>query len=261
MLTQRQRVILACVIAAVGLVLAGRAYLRAMSKPKPTPAEHVSPVHATGRLDSSAIDTYPTKETVARHVEAVVGRARTRLAALASDGSIPASRHQDLLDAFSGWLRLTLDGDPDSDRTWKITRGMPVPKVELTDEMRAGWSASAERTRLAPLGLEGLEVRVIYHAGKRVAPESMEEGFDTLRSQKYDQHMNPMFPVPRDPASAKADVVEVRLPMSIKATNKDERGTVLMGYQFCWNADRKQWIPYSTVVYHVADGRTYSGHF
>lgn len=261
MLSQRQRLVLASLLACTALAVAGRAYMRATSGTSSRVIEREIPPQALARLDVSLLDTKPTAETVSTDVQRAAEHVKRTVSTLPPEHRIPDSRHADLVDAFSAWLRMTLDGDADADRSWKLARGMAPPSVEVTDDVRAMWRASTEKTRLAPFGMESMEVRVIYRDGKRVAPEQLQEGFDTLRSQKVDADMKPLFPIPTDPERSRADIVEIRLPMSVKSVEKDEHGTVLMGYQFSWNNERKQWIPYCTVLYHVADGRLYTGHF
>lgn len=226
------RLVAAGLIAAAGVILAVWRlwpYLepsgpRAVS-PGPTPRQaELGP----GMLDKSTRDNGPGAVMLAAD--------RAREAARGS--GIPPSRLDDLIAAFTEQLAATIDGDPERDHAARLSRGL----ARGTDD-RESRQKMADWMRGRAIGLDRLEVRVLMRNGEPLTPSGVEEGFDVLTTVNHD------YPIPVDPAGARADIVEVRLPMDLPTINGKGRGAALVGYQFVWNRASSRWIPLANAIY------------
>jgi hypothetical protein len=226
-------------VATVALLLAGRTLWRARGaeRGRVVPAERSAAVET--QLSAIRIDSFPTAETASD----LSAQAAAVVARLGAGAGLGGERIGDLAAAFRERLAATISPDRSRDFEARIRRGAKLVVSEPTPAQMNAWEAERAGGLLAPLGLDQMEVRVLYRQGKAVAAPA--EGFRTMRfTTKGPARMD----IPEDPVQARLDVVEVRLPMRLRDV-QGEVHDVLVGYQFGWNAGRRQWIPFANVVY------------
>ena len=231
------RFALALVIACGGLVAAGfslwrtlgSARVRAAVPPPPTRPEVLA------ALDPTVLDTRPTPETIHAALERAGAKA---LAALPPD--LTLARPDDLALAFREQLAAAVDGDYARHRVALAARGINLPDVP---EAAADWNAIAAKTRLSPMGINALVVRLIYQAGRRVAPPEALRGFQSGELRRVLRG----DPLPESPEAGGLTIVEVQLPMELPPETTGPRVIALTGFRFAWHAGRRQWLLWSVV--------------
>jgi len=228
------------------------------------------PVHATGSpkltaaaeaLRPSLLDTDPRRQPLADVIVRASDEARAAASRQDAVRAIGAARLEDLLAAFEDRLRQTIDADYERDVASAVARGMPAPPSDPPEAALSIYEQRWDWTRNARLGLGHIEVRIIFENGERIAPTAAEEGYQeliTTKKRTSDPDGPNLFPIPADARAAALDIVEVRLPVGLRALSDESRGAVLVGYQFAWNDARRQWTPFVNVVYH-AQGETHAG--
>ncbi len=249
----RLRLILAIVVMVAGLGLAFRALRPVLwpATPSPLPPQLTG---ASERLGPGLLDTDPAKEPAGDVVSRAAGVARLALGHPSFSGVVGPRRLDDLVLAFEERLIATLDGEYERDMAARLARGMPPPPSPPSQDTIDNYRKTADWTRHTAIGIDRIEVRVIFDKGKPAAPTPTEEGFDALT---YTKKGATAFPIPEDPSKAGLDVVEVRIPMALRPISGRSRGAVLVGYQFAWSENRQQWIPFVNVVY-CAQGESYA---
>lgn len=256
---QHARLYAAIMIMCLGAVLAGWK-LWPILFPRQTLAETVqrpdSP--AEQALGPTILDTpTDTAEAVERAVEA----ARTSLRDLLQEREpaiVGGARRDDLIEAFVERLEATINAEYERDIAALLARGRaPVPNPP-SKQFLDKWAAAKDWTRGVRIGVAGLDVRVILQAGQQIAPSGADEGYETTTLVQRTSSGEHVFGLPEDLHGARLDIVEVRLPMAIRPVHGEDRGAVLVGYQFAWNGGRRQWVPAANVLY-KGSGATYAG--
>ena len=242
------RVMMTAALACVGVLWVWWSYTR-----------HATPAHSPGpsytepsetvktMLGSIEFDAEPTEATVASLLDRAVQQAEDRVRELSRSGDGPVRRVDDLVRVFGQSLRNTIVPNFDVRCEMMRERGDEWVGEKLTGELKS-WTTQAELTRDARFGTEGLEVRVLYQAGVRVAPEAADEGFSTVMSRPKPGRM----PIAMEPDDGALDIVEVRLPMEkgqVAVAGRKGKRPVLVGYQFAWSKERGQWIPWLICQY------------
>jgi len=244
-MADRNKFILAVILAAVGVFLAVWTYRRnTVVAPSSQPAARVLTATEQRNQLSIRTDTFPTSETL----EAVCQQATDRMKQGLKAIHLPLEKPDDLTAAFSEHLRATLEGDYERRSAELRSRGL---KHDFSSpNVQRPWVAAAAMTHLAPLGLSELVVEMVYINGKRVKADEIKSGWSRSEQTQADQFM----PIKRDIEGQKLTIIEIRLPMQLsKAPSTVEKGTAVVGYRFAWNREAKQWVPWSTVVLYVED--------
>jgi len=256
--TSKPKLILAGVLAALGLFLGGRAWLGSSSntaRPAEVPLpESPALTQAKQRVAEIVLDTRPTSETVKQVLEqASLSASKAASGLRLGSGSI--TNASDLAEAFRERLSAVIDPDFARDSSFRTKRGSKPDSKLRTEEDRQGWEASAAYSRFSSLGLNQLEARVIYAKGKRIPPTHEAESYLTLTSTLTG---DARFDISDDPEKEKLDVVEIRLPMEVNKAPPSGGGKTqaFVGFQFGWNAKRNQWVPISATIYY-ADNKAY----
>jgi len=221
-------------------------------------AEQLPDSPAEQALGAGLLDTRTASpELAAEAVEVARARLRALLEADAPEfGS--GARRDDLVVAFVERLEATINADYERDIAALLARGRaPVPSPPSKQFMDK-WTVAKGWTRGASVGVSKLEVRVILRAGRPIAPSAADEGYETTTLVQRDASGAHVFGLPDDPSRAGLDVVEVRLPMAIRPVRGEDRGAVLVGYQFAWKGRRGQWVPLAKVLY-KGSGASYAG--
>lgn len=237
----RNKIILAAVIAAAGLSLAGRALFRSI-RPRPGPGAgaHVVPAQVEEHLLAVVFDSRPTEDTL----EAMLSAAGDRVSEISrSRRLVPGDRIDDLAKAFSERLRGTLGGDFEGDLAALQQRGDATPPADAQNR-RPAWELQAAETRLAPFSTAQIDVAVVSDNGHAADDPAM-AGFSTLTWNAVPGR----FPMHADLPKAGPDAAEVRVPMEKKGVVDRAPHPVIIGYQFVWSPDRKQWIPWGIRLY------------
>lgn len=235
------RVLLAGLIAALGIAAAWRAFDRSSDGQ----FQQSMPVPVSGTVQQ-VLSMARTEITPAPgRVDEAVGCASRRVPLARQDAlNLDADALADLAAAFHERLAATVGGDYARSRADLLKRGDSTSEaVALARE--AAWRRQAAGTALARFGCEQVEVRALVVRGEPVAPDPVEEGFSTLALTPEAGR----FPLPSDAETGKLDVVEVRLPMQKTLADASAAAVVLVGYQFAWHEERSQWIPWRIVIY------------
>lgn len=192
------------------------------------------------------LDTTPISDSV----DSEIARARERVYSLAVSQNLSSttdadpSAAQDIADAFSERLSAVIDPDYTRNRNARLKRGQPPVTPETEPP---GWRADYAPFELASFDQESLEVRRVIAAGQWAAPHPFrDEGYKTTSSHPSGTSA---FPIPNDVVASRTDVWEIRMAMRGLGPNLEDDDITLIGYQFVWSKDRKQWIPYKNVVY------------
>lgn len=250
--TQKLSLALAVALVLIGGGLAVRSLMPLMRSHEPR-ATSAPLSEAASRLGPELLDAGGDAEASDLAVSRAQSRVREILRAESFGRVVAASRREDLVDAFAERLIATLDGEYARDMAARVARGM-TPPGEPTDTALENYTKTADWTRGSRIGIGALEIRVIDDAGRAVAAAPVAEGYDAL---SYTKKGPLAFPISSDPVGSRLDVVEVRLPMGLRPIEGDSRGAVLVGYQFAWSGQRRQWIPLTNVVYR-AQGERYA---
>lgn len=231
------RFALALVIACGGLVAAGFSLWRALGSTRARAAvpPHLTRPEVLAALAATVLDTHPTPETIHADLE----RARAKAMAALPAGLALASP-DDLTLAFREQLEAAIDGDYARHRVALAARGINLPDVP---EAVADWNAIAAKTRLSPMGINALVVRLIYQAGRRVAPPETSQGYQSGELRR----VLPGDPLPESPEAGGLTIVEVQLPMELPPETTGPRVIALTGFRFAWHAGRRQWLLWSVV--------------
>jgi|GEM_PF-2330725 len=243
-------------IAIIGVFLAGRALMRSLPRGeqrRQRATENTGPTEARAIISSLRCEV-PIDESSA---EQVGDMARTRvdelLANMSDNPAFSGSRREDLGNAFRESLMKTVAPDLDRDRAALAARGVPVPKDPPTDEYRELWKKQTDPFRLAPIGFEQAEVRVLQAGGRLLLapPNATADGFNVSQSYKMGADGKSAY----NPGNR--DIVEVRLPMKLPSSD-GPAVTVLMGYMYAWDNASGDWVPFMNTVYADGDDRVWS---
>lgn len=240
MLKMNPKLAVAIALAGGGMYLAWRALERA------TPSRALLPPQAVTatvkELHSTPLEVHPTAETFPRVVDQARAKIQEEILSKRASAVVPPARSSDLVAAFTELFGATVGGEYQRYVSFVMSRGYKGP---VADEK--AWAAQSSTIVMAPLSLEGLEVRALYRNGEEV---SSDQGSGLTVMTGYPNPPD-LFPVPKDMESVRGDVVEIRFPMQKTTIVRDEkRSTILVGFQFYWNPQRSQWIPWKTAVYH-----------
>lgn len=236
------KLLIACFIALVGLLALGRMLLLRASAPAGT-AEVQQLSDAGLEIANGGFDTKPDATTVDSHILAA-SKSLEALVAQMSGSSLPASRRSDLPTAFQERLAAVIDPNPSRDATARARRGQPA--AEVPDYLTNLQSIYQYRA----FDIESIQLVTVYQNGRRLIPDDVSEdglNLSTTRLLRDDV----AFPLAnRDPIADRLHIVEVRLPMDVPVPPPDESRSErrLVGFQFVWNRDSNQWVPWANVT-------------
>lgn len=246
----KAKLIVAILIAVVGVTLAVRTFWPASSnRAKPAASEEVStPSEQVEELLTGTYDTVPTAETIEADIRRAEARAESVLMA-ARLPSMNANQRADLADAFRERLESMINPDYMRDLRARVARGQPVEIKEPTPEQLEQSNSWKEHFALLPIDIQSLEVRPIYQRGAYVAESMTARGFAEGTTKLGGQAAFPMSDL--DPVEDELDIVEIMIPIAVPVPGKlKEKSRGYVGFQFVWNAQRKQWIPWAIKNYH-----------
>jgi len=255
-MTSRQiKLILAILVAGIGLFMVARLIVPSgASKPTHASAAVKPPSPELEAVLTGGYDTRPTTETVEADITRAVQRASVVIGSVRS-ASVPAARRADLSSAFGERLEAILNPDYMRDLRARSARGQGIEVVEPDEEVLERARTSGEFFALLPMDVQSVEVVPIFERGRYVGLGSA--GFGTGTTRIGGKAAFPMADL--DPVEDRLDIVEVRVPMEMPVpppkAKKTERQIV--GFQFVWNAERKQWAPWVIKTYGSGESGSY----
>lgn len=237
------------IVLAISCVLLGGFFvLRAIRSQRLSQPQqiHVEVAEAVASaLNSAHLDT----NVVPENLQSVEADLRRRLGELLSNHPtlfrLSELQRRDLIDAFvDRWLAL-VDPVVNRDHDSLAARGDPRSldeTMKLYDQYRS-WM---ESLKFPSVGMKGLVIRDVADPS-RFSENSLGDfgGF----SRQMSVRDKPRLPIPSDPAGSGWTVVEITMPFEKSPMHGEGFGVVLLGFQFGWSTDRRQWIPYAAVMY------------
>ena len=249
MLRKHIKLSLAVLVACVGVFMVARLLLpRGSSKPARAPVVKPASPELAAVL-TGGYDTHPTTETVEADIANAVRRASVEIGSVRSV-AVPADRRVDLSTAFGERLAAVINPDYMRDLRARSSRGQAIEVAEPDEETLDLVQIRGESFKLLPMDTTGIEVRPIFEQGQYVATQATSLGFGTGETRLGGRHAFPMAGL--DPVEDKLDIVEVRLPMEIPVPvgrDDEKRQRAIVGFQFVWSKERKQWIPWVIKTY------------
>lgn len=248
--TRHTKIVLASIVALVGVLAAGRMVWQRMpaSKPKPVavPAQIKPEVAA---VFDGGFDTIPTPDSVDADIRRARETARDRLES-AHGSVIPKDRRDDLAAAFEERLAAVADPDYMRDLRARIDRGQRFEYAQPDPDELDRYMTSRASFTLPPMDIASIEVHPIYQRGVSVSQPMTAQGFGEGTTVLGGAHAFPMAGL--DPVKHKLDIVEIRMPIKIPVPvdhKTETRERNLVGFQFVWNTERQQWIPWVIKAY------------
>lgn len=251
-MNNKAKVFVAIALALIGLVAVGRLVIRSTPGRETKALAVTEPVpEVVKAVIEGDFDTRPTSDTVYSDIK----RASSKLDQLINQENlqiVSPDRESDLTKAFEERMAALLDPDASRDISARQGRGQRAEGEKQSND--SGNSIFA----LLPLDIRSLEVRVIYQRGRKLVNSGYLEGFRETTTQIKGPNAFPLMEL--NPESAKLDIVEVRLPMLVPIPPPKDQKTErrLVGFQFVWSQERKQWIPWANKQY---GGPNSSGSF
>lgn len=246
----QRKVLLATLLALVGIGLAWRSIGRSRRLP-PTPQSSQTPPEIRDTLNRLRLDTQPTAQTAAITRVKAHDVLSERLSDVERLRPLYLNQRQieDLQDAFSERIFALACDDFDDITAELHNRGV----ILVSDEQeRARWRLGRDWLGSPPqMGLEQISVIPLYDRGQPLQPEPLDEGWDIFRLS-YQQSM---MPIGKDAVLDKLTVVEVRLPMTLKGIKSGDITVLPAGFCFAWSEKRVQWIPWEIRVYEDREDR------
>jgi len=268
------KAVLAGVIAAAGLIVAGRAVVR-LTRPTLPPEHRDFPDHSHSEdtVESQTGDDHTTEaaaqttelqrtlknatwitptaqelDALALRVGETVDRAIVRLH---SRAVLNSERRRDLVGLFQ--------------KTFRLWQAPSVTKEEYVDlvESRGGRPTLDPDTSTAAPGYldyslsdfstDQIDVVPRYIGGRLETPWPDGAG------PGWTFYNPDMFDMPDDPRRGRLDVYEVRIPVKAPALNfetgEEGRVPLVLGFAYAWDEERREWIPWRHWLYMTSEDR------
>lgn len=238
------KLVLAGMLAVLGVTLTFRALNRQQPKPAMAPPEP-APEYVQAALDDIALDTTPTPDTAEAISIQVAEKTVSETRRAIREGRLRLSNAQieDLGSAIQERMLVLLAPDWERGLADLRNRGVDPPANEA---IRESWERGVEwRGGLPRLGLEQLQVRMAYDKGRPVEHDDLAEGWSTLKGSWG----KGVAPVSRDAEKGRLTVIETLLPIEHKGVMKGSVHAWPTGIQLAWSEERQQWIPWRSIIY------------
>lgn len=212
-----------------------------------SPAETVEvPESVRLMLSSAEVGTVTTPENVGDVSEELRRRVLERIGEVSTLAGMPEEVRADLAKAFVERWRALVDPDVNRDHQTLAARGDPRSLSDAAKEFE-DYRSWLESLSMSPIGLDG----IIVTDGADLAALSSAvgvAGFEGFRRGASTRNTHKM-PVPDSPSEAGWRSVQIVMPFEKQPMRGKGFGVAFLGFQFAWSAQRRQWVPYSTVWY------------
>lgn len=232
-------------VAVVGCFLALRSFMNVRGQTIPYDPDEV-PESVRLMLSSAEVGTVTTPENVGDVSEELRRRVLERIGEVSTLAGLPEEIRADLAEAFVERWRALVDPDVNRDHQTLAARGDPRSLSDATKEFE-DYRSWLESLSMSPIGLDG----IIVTDGADLAALSSAvgvAGFEGFRRGSSTRNTHKM-PVPDSPTEAGWRSVQIVMPFEKQPMRGKGFGVAFLGFQFAWSAQRRQWVPYSTVWY------------
>lgn len=255
----RRRTVVASIICGLGVACA--VVMWQSGRPVPVLADRQTvPVlpEVERLLDEAGLDYHPTEATVGDCLGAFVDELRSHLAEARWDW-LSEAQSADLVAAAAERIEALLLPSFERDFGRLQARGDPRSAVDVRSAFE-GSQHWFDSDRLASVGVKRVQVRLLSGPGQVDHDLRKGRGFASLSMGRTVDRV----PVPSDPIAAGWAVVEVVFPLSKELTetrrgeaprHTGRRSVVLGGWRLAWSKERKQWIPYESILYRNPNNR------
>lgn len=236
---------LGILLAVIGAFLAVRSVMNARVQVLPAESLEV-PESVRLMLSNAEVGTVTTPENVGDIAEQLRRRVLERISEISTLAGMPEEVRADLAQAFVERWRALVDPDVNRDHQTLAARGDPRSLSDAAKEFE-DYRSWLESLSMSPIGLDG----IIVTDGADLAALSSAvgvAGFEGFRRGASTRNTHKM-PVPDSPTEAGWRSVQIVMPFEKQPMRGKGFGVAFLGFQFAWSAQRRQWVPYSTVWY------------
>jgi len=248
------RYAIAGTVAVIGTILAWRAIDRNEPQSSSTSTQSTSAV-VQSTLDGIRLESSADSAASMDFRSAVEDRVRSVASQSEEVRGLRLTSHQidDLAAAFADRVIALLDPDFDAVSEELSLRGITLP---VDDDARVQWQGYRQWLGDSPeIGLDQVSIVAVYDRGRLLETHPVRDGWETLTMTLTPSAM----PLSSDPEQASLTILEIRIPMEQKAIRSGKRRALPTGFQFAWNTQRSQWVPWSTRLYQdPADDEPYA---
>lgn len=244
---QRTKLILAVLLALVGIVLGARAIFKpSLRGPRVVatqgPAMEPLPIAAT--LDAEFADAPPVRAEDAEDLASLIAdAARSGLLALPAHERPRSGDIDALVDEIGEIFAIYLTGDWERYARYVETRDAVIPGWESSEERRkyaSVFESMVSTVKLRPVSLDEIVVRARYLRGDEITPDENLGNPGTVTAAGR-------YGLPEDPKRGGLTVYETAVPVSY--TWDGETSPMFIAIWHAWSTERGRWLPWRLVVY------------
>lgn len=190
-----------------------------------------------------ALDTIPTEVSVADDVADLAANASRFASNFSGPRTLTTEQLAELEVAIKGYVLALLSPDFARDFQFRSQRGDTRPEIEAKKdfEEQGEWR---QMSRLAPFGVNHVDVRLLARNGSAFDDDRMSDGFSRSMTTAIQERQ-----IPNDAERAGYDVIEVTFPMRKIPRTGHGRGVAIVGYRLAWNSLSRKWISFAAVLY------------